>query len=329
MKKQIQWLDIFKGIGIFFVVLGHAPISMELKGYIFSFHVPIFFFVSGYLFTIKKYPNFFGYLKKKFKTIILPYIYFSIISAALFAGFQYYGENKLSIDLKNLALEFIFARRNNITYNIALWFLPVLFTVSIMFYLLKKLLRDDVLVLTITLILSAIGFLYFKTLSEPKLFWTFDSSLYYLVFFALGYLAKERKFAESFQKNISRYLFFAIIFVLNLSLLFYAQFYGSVVSYIYSIFAAFLGIFSFAFIAKYVLEKIDYGIFEFLGRNSLTIFILHLPLCFPLVDKIIVKFGLKFANTNWLGLFYTICALVILAPVVLLINNFMPFLKGK
>ncbi|MDP3446737.1 MAG: acyltransferase family protein [Eubacteriales bacterium] len=45
-----------KGIGILLVVLGHVPtILKELAKIIYPFHVPLFFFVSGYLQNAVKY----------------------------------------------------------------------------------------------------------------------------------------------------------------------------------------------------------------------------------------------------------------------------------
>jgi fucose 4-O-acetylase-like acetyltransferase len=47
---KIEWIDVIKGIGIVFVVAGHTYIG-EVKDFIFLFHMPLFFFISGFLFT--------------------------------------------------------------------------------------------------------------------------------------------------------------------------------------------------------------------------------------------------------------------------------------
>jgi len=49
-RGRQEWLDVLKGFGILFVVLGHALADGGLKTYIYAFHMPLFFFVSGYLF---------------------------------------------------------------------------------------------------------------------------------------------------------------------------------------------------------------------------------------------------------------------------------------
>ena len=53
--KRINWIDQAKGIGILLVVIGHMNIPQDLSKIIFSFHMPLFFFISGYLYNEKKY----------------------------------------------------------------------------------------------------------------------------------------------------------------------------------------------------------------------------------------------------------------------------------
>lgn len=76
-NQRKAWIDVLKGIAIFFVVLGHNPYLTHLPNkvfnVIFSFHIPLLFFISGYLFN----PNTAGgYLcKKRFNSLIRPYIF--------------------------------------------------------------------------------------------------------------------------------------------------------------------------------------------------------------------------------------------------------------
>lgn len=329
--NRVTWLDMLKGIGIFFVVLGHAPIDLWLKSYIFSFHMPLFFFASGYLFDGAKYARFKDFFKRKFKTLMLPYIYFSAISIALYVFFARFGQTKSAIDFKEIFLQFIIAKRNYISFNKALWFLPALFLVCIIYYLLKKLIKDDLAIISISLFLSAIGYIYFKTLIKPKLFWTLDASFYYLAFYAAGNLIRERN--EIFQKKYSvysAYLFLTLTLIVNASLLFNFELFEQIKLYSNSLLFGFAGITTFALLSKYVLDKFGkINIFDYLGKNSLLIFVLHLPLCFPLVEKLFSTFNVHIQNANLNGLVYAALSIIILIPVIYIVNNFMPFLLGK
>ena len=52
-KNDRQYWNITKGIGICLVVLGH--VCSDISNYIYLFHLPLFFFVSGFLYNEKKY----------------------------------------------------------------------------------------------------------------------------------------------------------------------------------------------------------------------------------------------------------------------------------
>lgn len=74
--KRESYLDIAKGLGIIMVILGHIEIGFATK-WLYSFHLPLFFFVSGICFHYKE--NFFHYLKKKVKRCLIPYFVFGIL----------------------------------------------------------------------------------------------------------------------------------------------------------------------------------------------------------------------------------------------------------
>lgn len=56
--KRILWIDYAKSICIYLVLLGHAHASQPVTDFIYTFHMPLFFFLSGCLFSFEKHPNF-------------------------------------------------------------------------------------------------------------------------------------------------------------------------------------------------------------------------------------------------------------------------------
>ena len=73
MKICDQSLDVLRGIGIFLMVFDHVGWGSAVHTYIQSFHMPLFFIVSGYLW---KNEDVFQVIKKRFKTLMIPYIFF-------------------------------------------------------------------------------------------------------------------------------------------------------------------------------------------------------------------------------------------------------------
>lgn len=78
-KPRLQWLDILKGIAMFFVVPGHTAIYPPLEKYIYSFHMPLFFMISGMTWRKDKYPAFQDLLKDKAKRLLLPYVWLNLL----------------------------------------------------------------------------------------------------------------------------------------------------------------------------------------------------------------------------------------------------------
>ena len=82
-KERIAWIDICKGITIILVILGHiGTIPAVLRVSIFSFHMPLFMVLNGYL--IHSYD-----FKKTFvnsvKSLLKPYAVICLLEAALAA----------------------------------------------------------------------------------------------------------------------------------------------------------------------------------------------------------------------------------------------------
>ena len=70
-NKRIEWVDIYKAILIFLVVLGHSH-NLRLVPYIYTFHMAAFFFISGYTTDYSKL-SFVDYTKRKFKSLMIPF----------------------------------------------------------------------------------------------------------------------------------------------------------------------------------------------------------------------------------------------------------------
>lgn len=73
---RYDWADIAKGIGIFLMVMGHSSLPEPLHNWIYSFHMPFFFILSGFFFKSDKY-TFGSFLQRRIKTILLPYVFFA------------------------------------------------------------------------------------------------------------------------------------------------------------------------------------------------------------------------------------------------------------
>ena len=74
-SETISWVEIAKGIGIVAVVIGHVP-SAPMNHYIFLFHMPLFFLLSGYVFRSMDSLTLFN---RRLRSLMLPYLSFGIL----------------------------------------------------------------------------------------------------------------------------------------------------------------------------------------------------------------------------------------------------------
>ena len=79
MRKRDVWVDWAKAILIWLMVVGHAGCDGISRDFIYAFHMPAFFIISGYLY--KPHP-----LMKAIKSFGVPILFFSMVNLALIFG---------------------------------------------------------------------------------------------------------------------------------------------------------------------------------------------------------------------------------------------------
>ncbi len=70
-NNKIVWLDCLKGLGIVLVYIGHNSNSLLLTKYIYSFHMSLFFIISGYLSCRHMHISIIEYVKKNILHILV------------------------------------------------------------------------------------------------------------------------------------------------------------------------------------------------------------------------------------------------------------------
>lgn len=95
-RKRDDYLDIVKGVAIFSVVLGHCIqygsgaefleenlfFYNDIYRFIYSWHMPLFMLVSGYLFSFSvKRHEWSSLLKNRFNQLLLPILSWSLLVA--------------------------------------------------------------------------------------------------------------------------------------------------------------------------------------------------------------------------------------------------------
>ena len=185
--ERIEWIDSLKGLlllGITFAHFGYLPKYLNfviISGSVFR--VPCFLFLSGMLFSRRKYPTFRHYLKHKSKVLLLPYISISVLFVLL--DRNTYLDPSSSIP-QNLYAIFMGQGPSKAS---PLWFIVTLYILNLIYYGIDKKLKTKGLKIIIMLIFSVFGYiLYLKNIHLPL---HIEIAFSALIFLGLGHLFKD------------------------------------------------------------------------------------------------------------------------------------------
>lgn len=273
MKQRIDYLDIAKGIGILLMVSAHIYDNDPYQIAVYSFHMPLFILISGFLLGKSKNADkpFGAFFASKFKGLMVPYIITEICVLPLF----YFKQGCQPADLKWIITDSLFLYY---TRGSATWFLLSLFLSEVIFWLLRKCFQDMKLLAAICIllyILSACGY------SGNHIATIVLRSLHGIFFLFVGYsvahMGKERKLSTAQLGLLTIIYCFATLF--NGKVAMVNSNYGNLALYTYT---SLVGSYLVLLISKWLanhsaLSKIN-GFIKYWGRNSLHVVCAHLIL---------------------------------------------------
>lgn len=265
-KKKLVELDIAIGICIILVVLGHAQIGEEIRWFdyfrdkvIYNFHMPLFFYFSGFLISYNYKPilnrnDYSKYLKKKLKKFIPPYLIFSFI----FIFYDFVASGFSSIQLNKDIISMLFYPSKSAAGF--LWYVFVLLEFYIIFPIIFKLVKKYYF--KIFFLSLALSFLPMTNFLSLNLFTR------YLLFIIGGIICSDN--IDEYYKYIkSKGLIFVILFISMIILNVYRPLYNSKVI---------LGLFSVPAIHFVSIKLLEFKFKKYLislGKNSFYIYLMN------------------------------------------------------
>lgn len=335
LKNRIVWVDILKFIGIFAIVLGHTFSAGDVKRYLYSFHVPLFFFLQGVVCNVKD-KKFLTYVKERFIRIMVPFFVFSFISLFIILicgniiGGPFLEE---SPGLKKGIIEIF---KGYCSVNRPLWFLPCTFLVSVITFLIIKLTNKCKLARTkhfiiLTVILASMiwQFLNDSFFNISGLPWKLETALNMLSFFFIGFLI--RPVIEKTEKRILTFIAAVVLIVIGaiLGLIngeagYLGNYYGNIFIY-YT--AALSTIFGLCFACIFIPAKNN--VVSYIGTNTLVILLMHkFPIVFfqfliPVTKRYMAE------NNVFAGIIVSIISIAITLVAGEIIAKFLPVIIGK
>lgn len=179
-KERIEWVDILKFLGIFAIYLGHlGSIPNNIRNFVFNYHVPLFFFISGFFNKRIEVKEYIFYVKNSFKKYMYPYYFFALITLI------YISIRNNSFNFNDF-IYFITGIRNHVWGG--LWFFSCLFTIKIIYNLILVIFKNKFIVFTISIFLyiTSMKYLPHIPIMNPKWIYNVDSAFFYIIFYSLG-----------------------------------------------------------------------------------------------------------------------------------------------
>lgn len=187
--NRLLYNDFAKGMGMLLIVWGHIRLSGLSNAFVYSFHIPLFFALSGMVFNKSKYENFGCFIRKKVKSLLVPYFLFSIVTWAVWAGFAYLTHQKDVNYLMPLMETFIAQGSGGyLVHNVPLWFVSCLFVMEMIYYFIADFRQIWITLLTISFaICSFCAINYCKAIDFTAIPWNIETALLGIPFFAAGH----------------------------------------------------------------------------------------------------------------------------------------------
>ena len=324
---RLGYIDTAKGLGIIFVLVQHHLLGVEpINNWLLSFHMPLFFIISGYLYAYKD-----NYKKpvsqviiSKLKGLLFPYLTLSCIVIVWHLFF--FGVLFPDSKPENTTCEIVLLTISTYGYH-AFWFITCLFYSSIIFAFLRKFhLHNIVCIILLVVLLGVLnysnqidgfllrfvvrigigviniylGFLMYKIINKST------SMVRIILLFSCLTISLISLFGYFFWKEYMPYLNISICNFKN-------PLFGFLFAFLNSLFFILLS------------SMIDNKALRFLGKNSIIILAFHMDisieLAYFIVDKIPVNLGITV-----MSIIAIVIEFVFLCLMILCINNHFRFI---
>lgn len=203
-KQRAEFVDIAKGIAIICIIIGHTwsnycSIDKRLAVFIYSFHMPLFFILSGWCLKTTDVDIKFT-LIKKVRQLVVPYVLINVI--------RYLLMRPAALVKKNFWRSLFYAFGGDgqkgldgtPVHKIGMtWFLMALFACQILYLLLKKISEEYEISMWILVIGFAMLAVQLKEYTWLPL--GIHAGMYGMLFYHVGYVMKEK---QVFEKELRK-----------------------------------------------------------------------------------------------------------------------------
>jgi acyltransferase len=354
VTQRISWIDNAKALGIIAVFYGHIVIKifatypipaafLQIK-LIYSFHMPLFFLLSGYLVKETQHRKLVIFIKNKFMTRIVPFVFFNILVMPFYFISRKISNKNIDISQFQILLDLL---NGSPIFNPITWYLACLFSVEVINYLLYPVLRKSRIVLCMAMVLFYImgwGLSYKEAIINQYItipdYWYIHEALVAYSFYLFGNLIaacpifykKMNPWLNVFLLLLTATCLFATFnmnngpFKVHPVSLFVIGGYGSFLLFPLTALAGSICIIS----ASRLIPSFSF--MNFLGRNTLSLMGLNY-IFITSMNTSFIQYSMKIFSGNHFSVFIqcaslTCITLLLCVPFVILLKRYLPFMIG-
>lgn len=184
------------------VILGHTNgIPSALHTIIYSFHMPLFFIISGLVFNKEKYSacSVLTFIRHKGRQYLLPYFVFSFANLVLVYLWNivfYRTSLSLSQILSYIkGILYCYANTDHMPNCSPIWFLMCLFWASILFYLINKYAKKHATFIAVISMLISYTLYLFVDIRLP---WNLPTAFMAVFFMQIGLEMQQKQFHHKY-----------------------------------------------------------------------------------------------------------------------------------
>lgn len=347
---RIGWIDAAKCIAMFAIVLGHTLRTGAVHNYLYSFHVPTFFLLSGYCLS-ERDDGYMRFLMRKIKNLLVPYYIFGFISILIFMVLGNYVQGAIDLgeDIESgffkcvEGLLFASCKTGYMRFNLPLWFIPCLFTLENAFYGIRNILRrfsvtvQTVICAAIIVVTGVLGWLNITNDLFTCLPYEMDTAFNMLPFYTVGYLLKLH--SDKWQRLITAPVPVRIpASVCLIAVGFFISSFNGMIGYVADTYNNWLLFYSAGIIGA-IGWLILSSLFEhcrpilYVGRSTIVILLLHkFPILFfqtvvPFTSAILAD--CETVKATFIAVAVALITMLFCVVASYIINRWFPFLLGK
>lgn len=332
--ERMLWIDIYKGIAILLVVLGHLNISKTLYDFIFMFHMYAFFFITGVTFKVKNGISFSKFFLGNIKKLYIPYLFFAFAWDFVHVVTTIYIQSSFDFSPGAIAKNILSVLIGGVIESNAsigpAWFLLALFVVRIVCWITIKVSKDNLYFFGgIAATLFALGYICQDVSFLP---FKIGSTLTAFIFVFWGYALKS--ILNSFRKVNMLILFTALLvcFAITAILSVFADRTVTLVAnmlpanWIVTLVGGASGCTGLLFLALLLEPKpIMSRLLAFFGSNSMIVMGIHSEINFACR----LLFDIVGLEQKYHVLFIFLMTMALSIPICAFFNRYFPILGGK